>query len=233
MNKTSLHSWQVIQKEVVRRINERVWQPGEILPRETDLALEFGCTRATVNRAMQEVANSGLINRRRKAGTRVTIHPNRIATLHIPVTRLEVEKRGATHKHKLLKRKVKQPPSAVSKIMGLNGDQLHLYLQTLHLSDDKPYLYEDRWVNINTVPDCLDIDFIDQSPNEWLVGQAPFTHGDIKFSASNASSENADILGISTGAAIFIVDRTTWTGELTVTTVRLSYAPGFQLCSNI
>lgn len=203
------------------------------MPRETDLALEFGCTRATVNRAMQEVANSGLINRRRKAGTRVTIHPTRIATLQIPVTRLEVEKRGATHKHKLLKRKVTRPPPAVARNLGLNEEQPQLFLQTLHLADDKPYLYEDRWVNINTVPDSLADDFIDRSPNEWLVSQAPFTHGDIKFSATNATPEDADLLGISNGTAIFIVDRTTWSGELSVTTVRLSYAPGYQLCTTI
>ncbi|MCX5494390.1 GntR family transcriptional regulator [Kaistia dalseonensis] len=38
-------SWRNIQAELLRRIYEREWPPGHLLPNETDLAVEFGCAR--------------------------------------------------------------------------------------------------------------------------------------------------------------------------------------------
>ena len=69
MNTTQNHSWQSIQQEISRRIAERIWLPGELIPNEVVLAEEFGCARATVNRAMRELASTGLLERKRKAGT--------------------------------------------------------------------------------------------------------------------------------------------------------------------
>ena len=49
----------------------RDWPPGALIPGEEALAQEFGVARATVNRALSELARAGVLERRRKAGTRV------------------------------------------------------------------------------------------------------------------------------------------------------------------
>jgi formimidoylglutamate deiminase len=72
----AIRSWQAVQDEVRRRIAARLWRPGDFIPHETDLAREFGCARATVNRALRELAEEGLLDRRRKAGTRVAVNPS-------------------------------------------------------------------------------------------------------------------------------------------------------------
>ena len=77
--------WQSVHAEVLRRIRSREWLPGALIPNETDLAAEFGCARATVSRALRELADAGLLTRRRKAGTHVALNPVRKATLQIPV----------------------------------------------------------------------------------------------------------------------------------------------------
>lgn len=94
---TAANSWQAVRAEVLRRIRSREWQPGQPIPHEADLARELGCARATVNRALREIADSGLIERRRRAGSRVALHPVRKATLDIPVIRVEVESRGEAY----------------------------------------------------------------------------------------------------------------------------------------
>ena len=48
-----------------------------------ELAAEFGCARSTVNRALRELAEAGFLERRRKAGTRISPDPVRKATLKI------------------------------------------------------------------------------------------------------------------------------------------------------
>ena len=40
-------------------------------------------------------------------------------------------------------------------------------------------------------------------------------------------------LGAPAGAAIFVVERTTWNGPAPITSVRLSYMPGFRMRTTI
>mgnify|MGYP002150763077 CR=1 FL=1 len=51
-------TWQSVQEDVLGRIQNGTWPPGELIPTETELAAEFGCARATVNRALQALADS-------------------------------------------------------------------------------------------------------------------------------------------------------------------------------
>ncbi|MFC3117536.1 GntR family transcriptional regulator [Jhaorihella thermophila] len=82
-------------------------------PHEADLARELGCARATVNRALRAVAEDGLIERRRRAGSRVALHPVRKARLDIPVIRVEVESRGLPYHFSLTSKSDELPPPAI------------------------------------------------------------------------------------------------------------------------
>lgn len=226
-------TWQSIEAEVMRRISDRTWAPGDLIPGEVDLAQEFGCARATVNRALRQLADAGILDRRRKGGTRVARYPVRKATLDIPVTRLEIEGRGALYRHTLLGRETCQPPDPIWKVMGVSKEMELLHLPAIHFAAEKPFLYEDRWVNVDAVPDIQKETFTRTNANEWLIEHAPFSRGDIRFSAANATAAEARILKCETGDAIFVIDRTTWNKDQSITSVRLAYAPGFHMRSQI
>ena len=78
-----------------------------------------------------------------------------------------------------------------------------------------------------------DADFSQVSANEWLIQHAPYTGGDIGFSAMNADARLAELLDASEGSALFVVDRITWDKDTPVTSVRLSYAPGYRMNTKI
>lgn len=225
-------TWRSLYSEVSNRIAQGVWKPGELIPGEVELASEFGCARATVNRALRQLAQEGFLDRRRKAGTRVALHPIRKATLDISITRVEVEQRGCAYSHTVLSRKQKKAPTHIRNIMGETATK-PLYITTLHEADGKPFLYETRWVNTESVPEVLNADLSQISVNEWLVENALFTTGKITFSAANASEAEAQILQTKTGDALFIIDRTTWNGPNTITVVRLAYIPAFKMSTKI
>ncbi|WP_421783241.1 GntR family transcriptional regulator [Kiloniella litopenaei] len=233
MTVTEINSWQSVKAEVMRRILERIWLPGDMIPNEIDLAEEFGCARATVNRAMRALAEEGLLERRRKAGTRVALNPIRKATLEIPITRLEVEQRGWVWRHSVLERAETLPPVSVASRLGLSDDVEMLHVRSLHYADNHPFLYEDRWVNLSEVAAIRDVNLQAIDANEWLVQNTPLTKGDISFSAANATKQEAELLQTSEGEAIFVIDRTTWNGDIPVTIVRLAYAPGYRMHTEI
>lgn len=220
--------WQAIQAEVLRRIHARDWPPGHVIPGEVDLAAEFGCARATVNRALRTLAEAGVLERRRKAGTRVALHPVSRATVDIPILRQEIESRGLVYEYRLLSRERGQPPKTV-----MSHTTKALHVRALHLADGAPYVLEDRWINLAAVPAADNQSFGILSANEWLVSTAPYTHGEIAFSAGPASPFEAEKLQTAPGTPIFLIERTTWDHENAVTYVTLSYAPGYRICTSI
>ncbi|WP_281982824.1 UTRA domain-containing protein [Thalassorhabdomicrobium marinisediminis] len=229
MTARRLNNWQAVQDEVLRRIHAREWPPGALIPNEADLAVEFGCSRATVNRALRALADSGLLDRRRKAGTRVAAQPVAKATLDIAVIRHEVEGRGQAYGYQRLSRAEAVPPAAVSGAMGTASDRPLLHIRALHLADGRPYAVEDRWINTGVVPLARDEGFETVSANEWLLEHAPYTHGDIAFSAVVLGPEDAGTLDIAPAEAAFAIDRLTRDGPAAVTKVRLLFPPGYQL----
>jgi len=60
-----------LARDLASRIAAREFALGTTLPREVDLAVEYGVSRQTVRSAISELQQLGLVSRRRKFGTRV------------------------------------------------------------------------------------------------------------------------------------------------------------------
>jgi GntR family transcriptional regulator, histidine utilization repressor len=221
--------WEDVRTEVLRRIRAREWVPGAIIPGEEALAVEFGVARATVNRALRDLAESGLLERRRKAGTRVAVLPVRKATLEISIIRQEVEARGERYSHCVLAQRMEAVPMAVAMRMGVATGMPMLFLETLHLAGGRPFAHEVRWLNPGVLPGGVVPDFGAVSANEWLVQNVAYAIGDIAFLAEGANREEAAALGLAEGAPVFVTERMTWTAEAPITFVRLLHGPGYRL----
>lgn len=220
--------WEAIRDEVQRRIRVRDWTPGSIIPTEAELAAEFGCARGTVNRALIDLARAGVLERRRKAGTRVALLPVRQARFAIPVIRAEIEARGHVASHQVLAQDLVPVPVPVAARMGRMAQGHLIYLETLHLADGRPFAHEARWLNPAVLPDIAP-DFERISANEWLVANVAFAEGDIAFAAESADARVAQVLGVAVGAPIFVTERLTRGTAAAITFVRLSHAPGYRM----
>lgn len=229
MNTPTFRNWRSVQDEVLRRIHCREWKPGDLIPNETELALEFGCARTTVNRALRSLADSGMLDRRRKAGTRVASQPIAKATLDIAVIRTEIEDRGQKYGYQLIERSAVLAPVAIGAAMAIDATAHVLHIRALHLANDQPYALEDRWINLEVVPGAAQESFKTISANEWLLKHAPYTHGEIAFSATAATKQDGLVLNCPAQSALFAIDRLTWDTQASVTKVRLIFSPGHQL----
>lgn len=203
--------WLDIQAEALRRIQSREWPPGGLIPNEAELARELGCARATVNRALRALAEDGWLERRRRAGTRVALSPQRRAQMSVPVLRQEVEGMGKVYSHRIISRRIE-------------ADLLHL--EGLHFADKAPFAAEQRQVNLSEVPQIADVDLDRISANEWLVQNAPFDRGTLEYAAEPASAFDVKHLKCPHGAPLMVLRRETFSETAMVTAVRMAYAPG-------
>ncbi len=225
VTKTRLTSFQAIKDDILAKIKNGYWAPGDTIPGEESLAEDFGCSRVTVNRALRELAESGYVERRRKSGTRVSVNTSRDARVQIPIVREEIESKGASYRYELLLKEEVNAPTEICRRMNLNAGAKVLHIKCLHLADEVPYQFEDRWINLERVPAARGEDFTSISPNEWLVRKEPFSEAEHSFSASLADKESASLLEIKEGEPLFIVERRTWREKNSITSVKLSF-PG-------
>ncbi|WP_193555903.1 GntR family transcriptional regulator [Marimonas lutisalis] len=224
-------SWKEVRDRIHQKILSGQVRPGDKLPRDADIAAEMNCARTTVQRAMQDLADSGLVERRRKGGTHVRRDPVTRATLDIPITRNEVEQKGNTYGYQLIGRETLAPPHSVQAAFGQNLPGPMLHVQALHLADARPYILEDRWICLQTAPEILDVDLSETSANEWLVMNKPYDDLTLRFYAEKADEKRATLLGTDPGDALLVIERTTWISGAPITTVKSSTEPGYQLIS--
>ncbi len=199
--------------------------PGDTVPGEAALAGEFGCARVTVNRALRELAEAGVVERRRKAGTRVLAATPRDAELEVPSVRAEIEAAGAEYRYELLARRFAVPPKAERAALGMGAGAKALHLRCRHWAGMRVHQFEDRWINLEVVPSAREADFAATGPNDWLIRAMPLSRVEHVFSASNADEAEAELLGVAAGAAVFVVERRTWIDGNAITRARLVH-PG-------
>lgn len=217
-------------RETIReRIISGEWTPGALIPTEEDIAEEYKCSRTTVNRALQALAEAGLIERKRGAGTRVTLGLVKRAQFDIAIVRREIEATGAAYSHRVVLNETRPAPGYVTNRLHLRPKRKAVHLQTVHLTDRRPYAFEDRWVNLDAAPGIADAPLDNISANEWLVREVPYSSGEISFTAEIADGRIAEYLETSPGAAVMCMERTTWLGDKFVTTMKLFYKQGYAL----
>ena len=227
-----MSGWEAIRDDVRARIAAREWVPGGLIPGEAALAASYGVARATVNRALRELAETGLVERRRKAGTRVAQGAARRAVLSIPVIREQVEALGKAHSFQILTLAEVTAPKVVLDAMRLAADRTLLHIVTLHRADGRPHALETRWLNLAAVPGPLP-DLMRITVNEWLLQTVPYATGEIVFAAEPAGADEARHLDCAPGAALFVTERVTRTDVGPVTWVRLAHAPGWRMRTNL
>ncbi len=218
-----------VKADILEKITQGTWPPGSLMPGEMDLAKTYGCARATVNRAMRELADDGIIERKRKAGTRVRMAPVRQARFGIPIVRQEIEDQGAEYRYALVRNTECSAPDWLRARLKLTEGGRVLHLTCMHYADGTPYQYEDRWINLDVVPNATTADFTERGPNEWLVAAVPFSKAEISFLAAQADEDLAQHLTCAIGDALFQTERSTWWEGRAVTFVRLTFRRGHRM----
>lgn len=214
-----------IRADISARILSGTWPPGYRIPFEHELMAQYGCSRMTVNKALAPLAESGLIVRRRKAGSFVSRPRIHSVVLDIPDIPTEVKARGEPYGYELQSRKARIANRRDLEELGLEQAAPVLALRCLHRASGRPFALEERLINLQTVPQAEDVDFARTAPGSWLLGHVPWTEAEHRISAANVARPVAMLLGIEATAACLVLERRTWRGEDRITHVRLIF-PG-------
>ncbi|WP_246184962.1 GntR family transcriptional regulator [Paracoccus aestuariivivens] len=212
-------TWQTVQDIVLERIQNGIWPEGELIPTECDLAAELGCARATVNRAMQALAENGVVERRRKVGTRVATHPR--VQLVRTLLRRELEAAGHEYGYKLVSAKETMAPNDVAQAMMLRNSETLLYSRSVYFADGVPYCCEERWTNTFAASGITAKVLEGISACEWLLGNVPLNRASMSVGVATADSEFiAPALNLPQSDPVLHLERLEWLNNMPVSLSR-------------
>ncbi|MCC5957351.1 MAG: UTRA domain-containing protein [Natronohydrobacter sp.] len=234
MSKDTLPSdWKAIRRDVLEQIQCGQWKPGDKIPREIELAAEYGCTRSTVGRALRDLATAGFLERRRKGGTVVAANPTRKAPLDVPILRDAIRSTGAEPGYRLLQAGPERAPPEIAAALGLAAGIELFHVRALYLANGLPHQIEDRWLVPATVRGLGPDHWCTQPVDEWLLRNAPLTRARIEIEAIALPADLAHHFDQPAQSASLLVTRISWRQSKPIGLLRLYHAAGERLKTGI
>lgn len=211
---------------ILRHVTNGDWPPLSRIASENDLVAKFGVSRMTVNRALRELTDAGVVTRVQGVGTFVAGPKAESALFEVRSIRDEILARGQNHTVDVL---ICEPVSArptTARQFGLPTGAELFHSRLLHLADGQPLQLEDRFVNPVCAPDYLDIDFQVEIPHQYLMRAAPLQRAEHVIEAEAANKRLARVLCIDPGDPLLTLSRRTWSRDHVASYVRLTHPAG-------
>ncbi len=194
------------------RIRSGVYQVGDLVPPESKLQAEFGLSRVTVRRAVDELAREGLVYKEQGRGTfvarniEITQGLNTLSTVTDTLRAMGlVPENGET----TLAMEAADPEIAKSLHVDPGSEIWHLF--RLRTAKGSPVCLTDNYIRPNYVPG-FSLRQLRASLYETyeIVYGLTLARGEEIVTAGEASAEEAAKLSIHTGASLLIVRRITY-----------------------
>ncbi len=218
----SLH--QRILSDIENLILTGAWQAGRKIPVEHELMKQYQCSRMTVSKVLTQLANARMIERRRKSGSFVSRPHSQSAVLTIPDIKAEVAALGLPYSFEILRKLRRRSTSDERTLLGAERSVPVLEIVCSHRAGSRPFCFEQRLINLQSVPEAAKETFDEVAPGAWLLHRVPWLLAEHRIRASEADAETASALKIRPQAAVLTIERTTRSAQSTaITFVRLAY----------
>ncbi|WP_171013638.1 histidine utilization repressor [Chitinivorax sp. B] len=217
--------YQAIKSYLLQRIREQTYQPGSKIPPEVQLAEQFGVSRMTVNKAIRDLVGDGMLVRFAGDGTYVADTRAESPLLSVCSIAGEIRRRGHEYDNTVLMLRSEVVDDTIALRLGVRVGTAVYHSMIVHRENGIPIQLEDRYLNPRWVPNYLEQDFADITPNEYLTQACPLSDIEHIVEAIMPDEETQRLLEISPNEPCLLVHRRTWSADRLVSFARLTH-PG-------
>lgn len=249
MTKT-VPAYQRIKNAILDNIHSGKWQAGAAISTEMALAEEFSVSRMTVNRALKELSEERVLERRQGSGTFVA--QQQFNHTFVEVRNIAQDLKSANRDYQAqvlskraitasmldddMRRKFGIDEAVISS--NSKGDDSKdtdnntnsavaaiLYeVKIIHFADGQPIQFEERWVDAAKVPEFNEQDFTVVNTSDYLIAKSPLERGRYTIRALAAPDEIADALQIASQSPTLVLCRQTYSAGQVLTFVKMWHA---------
>jgi len=244
MTKT-IPAYQRIKQAILDNIHAGEWQAGQAISTEMALAAEFGVSRMTVNRALKELSEERVLERRQGSGTFVAQQQFNHTFVEVRNIAQDLKSANRDYQAKVVSKRVItaamlddelrrkfaiEATDASADLKNTNDmDSNHkaavLYeVKIVHFADGQPIQFEERWVDAKKVPKFIEQDFSVVNTSDYLIAKSPLERGSYTIRALAAPDEVAKALQIAPQSPTLVLRRQTYSAGQVLTFVKMWHA---------
>lgn len=191
---------------MVHNIQDGIWQSGKAIPSESQLIEQYNVSRTTVRQSIRDLVQKGVLETRRGAATKVSQVPNE-----------EMSNPGVIHHElgtdmdvKVIRSEITDYHYFAKSLLDL-PDEVEVYVfERVRTAEGIPIAYQQSFFPVPVGEKIKDI--VSEAFDLFAyLGKHNIHYTNIKeqVSASNATTYEADLLGIAPGEALIDIQRTT------------------------
>ena len=214
-----------VKQMISQQIQNGTWPPHHRVPSESELVNQLGFSRMTINRALRELTDEGLLVRLQGVGTFVAEPKGQSALFEIRSIADEINARQHQHRCEVLTLERTRANAQQALVLNVKEGTSIFHSVMVHYENDLPVQIEDRCVNAEIVPEYLGQDYSQTTPHAYLSLIAPLTEGEHIVEAVRASAEECALLNIKEHDPCLLIRRKTWSASSIVSHARLLF-PG-------
>jgi len=214
-----------IKKTIEQRISSGEWTAGQKLPSENELVNALDVSRMTINRALRELTQEGLVERVHGLGTFVAQAPRHMSLIELQDIALEIAQQGRQHRSRILEQVTISADAQIAAQLELAAGSEIYHLRAVHYQDDLPIQLESRYVNPALMPAFMEQDFNQITPTAYLLEQFKPDEMEHRVNAVMPDAQMRELLAMQAGQPCLQLIRRTWHQRQVVTHVTLTY-PG-------
>ena len=162
--------YDIIYKELKRKIETEEYSFKEFLPSENTLVTEYNCSRNTIRRAMADLIKEGYVQAIQGKGVVNIYQPIEQSTLKIGSIESFKEsaiRNNQTYSTKVIKFEYITANKKIEKATGFEEGTELIYIQRLHYFDGKPLIINHNYFLRELMPD-LSIEIAEKSIYEYI-----------------------------------------------------------------
>ncbi|MGP3592241.1 histidine utilization repressor [Vagococcus sp. WN89Y] len=202
--------YEKVKQAICEKIYAGIWQPHDRIPSEAELVAQFGFSRMTINRAVRELTDEGLLVRLQGVGTFVAEPKGQSALFEIRSIADEIAARHHQHRCEVLLLEETRADFTQATALDVDEGTRIYHSRMVHFENDIPVQIEDRSVNAAVVPDYLQQDYTQTTPHAYLSLVAPLTEGEHIVEAVLATPDECRLLQIKEHDPCLLIRRRTW-----------------------
>ena len=197
-------------RRIEQVLRERItaMKPGDRLPSDAELVVEFGVSRMTARNAMQRLAEEGLVAREPGRGSFVAASISHRRTDRLMTFSSEMVRRGRVPSSRLLARSIRPSSRAEATALGLAPGEPVVEVRRIRLADGEPIALESAILVSSCASSVLNADLEHGSLHAAITaGGETLRRGSGTVSASAATAEDARLLDLRRGDPLLIERR--------------------------
>lgn len=202
-----------LHKRLAKGVDEGLLQAGSSLPPEREIAMITGLSRVTVRKAIQALADDGVIIQKQGSGSFVASHAPQIEQSLSRLTSFseDMSRRGMASTSVWLERGIYMPSPDEVLALALSQDASVSRIARLRMADNKPMAIERASLSTDILPNPLAV----ETSLYEVLGQAGLrpVRALQKISAINLEEKNADLLQVEPGKAGLRIERTSYLAD--------------------